>query len=222
MSDSQIAEIQSRRVISTPAEVDFEVRAAEGSIYTGGRLLIGIVTFAYASLAFAYFYLRSSNNQDLWRPGGITAPTDLGAAIFGVIAFSALLQAYGIRRLRSGFSLDWLVAGWTAVLGGLIAVGLQIFQLTRLPFFPGSSGYASCFVGWAALDIASLFGAVYWLETVLARGLRLRSSIDDEPDASDQALVSLRLLRANLDGCSYFWLYYAVVSLLFWLMFYVF
>ena len=46
-------------------------------------------------------------------------------------------------------TLDWQVAGWTAVLGGLLAIGLQIWQLTELPFFPGSSGYASCFIGWA-------------------------------------------------------------------------
>jgi heme/copper-type cytochrome/quinol oxidase subunit 3 len=221
VSDSaHLAEIESRRILSTPEETEYEVRAAESSIYTGGRLLVGIVTFAYASLAFAYFYLRSSNNENLWRPGGITAPTGLGAAVFGVVAFSALLQAYGVHRLRAGFTLDWLVAGWTAVLGALIAVGLQIFELTRLPFFPGSSGYASCFVGWAALDVASIFAAAYWLETVLARAMRLRGTLEGGATSPDAA-ASLRLLRVNIEGCSYFLLYYALVSLLFWLLFYV-
>ena len=56
----------------TPEEIAFELRAQEGALWTGGRLLIGIWAFAFAALAFAYFYLRSANNQDLWRPGGVT------------------------------------------------------------------------------------------------------------------------------------------------------
>ena len=52
----------------TPEEIAFELRAQEGALWTGGRLLIGIWAFAFAALAFAYFYLRSANNEDLWRP----------------------------------------------------------------------------------------------------------------------------------------------------------
>ncbi len=218
---SSLTEIQARHIVSTPEEAEYEVRAAELSIFTGGRLMIGIVTFAYASLAFAYFYLRSSNNEDLWRPHGVTAPTALGAAIFAVVAASALIQVYGVRRLRAGFTIDWMVAGWTAILGGLVAMGLQIFELTRLPFFPGSSGYASCFIGWAAMNIASLAACIYWLETVLARALRVRATLQAGRSAAGETAISTRLLRANLEGCSYFWMYYALVSLLFWLFFYV-
>ena len=133
----------------TPEEIAFELRAQEGALWTGGRLLIGIWAFAFAALAFAYFYLRSANNEDLWRPGGITAPTATGAAIFAITVAAALLVQFGERRFRDNETLDWQVAGWTAVLGGLLVIGLQIWQLTDLPFFPGSSGYASCFIAWA-------------------------------------------------------------------------
>ena len=54
----------------TPEEIAFELRAQEGALWTGGRLLIGIWAFAFAALAFAYFYLRSANNENLWRPKG--------------------------------------------------------------------------------------------------------------------------------------------------------
>jgi MFS family permease len=111
----------------TPEEIAFELRAQEGALWTGSRLLIGIFAFGFAALAFAYFYLRSANNEDLWRPGGITAPTDIGAAIFAVAVASALLVQFGERRFRINETLDWQVAGWTAVAGGLLAVGLQIF-----------------------------------------------------------------------------------------------
>jgi heme/copper-type cytochrome/quinol oxidase subunit 3 len=217
------AEIHARHITSTPAEAAYEQRAAELSIWTGGRLVVAIATFVYASLAFAYFYLRSSNNEDLWRPGGVTAPTALGATIFALVGASALLNSFGVRRMRAGYSMDWIVAGWLAVLGGLIAIGVQVFELTRLPFFPGSSGYASCFVGWAALNIAALLIATYWLETVLARGLRLRGELNHDLDAEtpEDATHAVRLFRNNLESCSYFWIYLGGVSLLFWLLFYV-
>src|ERR1022692_534070 len=89
----------------TPEEIAFELRAQEGALWTGGRLVIGIWTFAFASLAFAYFYLRSANNQDLWRPHDITAPTGAGAAIFAITVACAFLNVYGVRRFRSGVAL---------------------------------------------------------------------------------------------------------------------
>src|ERR1700722_3996011 len=79
----------------TPEEIAFELRAQEGALWTGGRLLIGIWVFAFAALAFAYFYLRSSNDDNLWRPGGITAPTVPGAAIFAITLAAALLVQFG-------------------------------------------------------------------------------------------------------------------------------
>src|ERR1700684_765398 len=143
----------------SPEEIAFELRAQEGALWTGGRLLIGIWAFAFAALAFAYFYLRSANNEDLWRPGGITAPTGVGAAIFAITVACAVLVNFGDRRFGSDETLDWQVAGWLAVFGGLLVVGLQIWQLTALPFFPGSSGYASCFIGWVVMDIRLV---VFW------------------------------------------------------------
>src|ERR1700733_10577214 len=205
----------------TPEEIAFELRAQEGALWTGGRLLIGIWTFAFAALAFAYFYLRSANNEDLWRPGGITAPTAAGAAIFAVTVASALLVQFGERRFRNNETVDWQVAGWLTVLGGLLAIGLQVWQLTELPFFPGSSGYASCFIGWGAMNIAVLLSGTYWIETILAREIRLRRAMAQDGGAPSSTLPVARLFRANLNGCTYFWGFIGLVALLFWLLFYV-
>jgi heme/copper-type cytochrome/quinol oxidase subunit 3 len=205
----------------TPEEIAFELRAQEGALWTGSRLLIGIFAFGFAALAFAYFYLRSANNEDLWRPGGITAPTAIGAAIFAVTVTSALLVQLGERRFRINETLDWQVAGWTAVAGGLLAVGLQIWQLTQLPFFPGSSGYASCFIAWGALNILLILSGTYWIETILARELRLRRAMAQDGGAPNSTLPVARLFRVNLNGCTYFWGFIALVATLFWLLFYV-
>jgi heme/copper-type cytochrome/quinol oxidase subunit 3 len=205
----------------TPEEIAFELRAQEGALWTGGRLLIGIWAFAFAALAFAYFYLRSANNGDLWRPNGVTAPTAAGAAIFAITVAAALLVQFGERRFRDSEILDWRVAGWTAVFGGLLVVGLQIWQMTDLPFFPGSSGYASCFIAWGAMNIALVLGGTYWIETILAREMRLRRAIVQDGGAPNSTLPVARLFRANLNGCTYFWGFIALVATVFWVLFYV-
>ena len=102
-------------------------------------------------------------------------------------------------------SLDWEVAGWTSVLGGLVAVGLQVWQLTDLPFFPGSSGYASCFIGWAILNIVLILTGLYWLETLLARQARLRRALREDGGTAQSTLPVARMFRANLEGCTYYW-----------------
>jgi heme/copper-type cytochrome/quinol oxidase subunit 3 len=205
----------------TPEEIAFELRAQEGALWTGGKLVVGIWAFAFAALAFAYFYLRSANNEDLWRPGGITAPSGTGAAIFAITVASALLIQYGQRRFRANETLDWQVAGWTAVAGGLLAIALQVWQLTDLSFFPGSSGYASCFIAWAIMNIVFLLSGVYWIETILAREIRLRRAMAQDGGAPGSTLPVARILRVNLSGCTYYWGFIALVSLFFWVLFYV-
>jgi heme/copper-type cytochrome/quinol oxidase subunit 3 len=205
----------------TPEELAYELRAAEASLWTGTRLVIGILVFVLSSLAFSYFYLRSINSEDLWRPDGVTAPTGTGAAIMAFTVATAALVGFAVRRLRRATTLDWQVAGWMAVIGGLIVVGLQIWQLTKLPFFPGANGYASCFVGWAALNILMILGGVYWCETLLARFLRLRRAFAEEGGAPGTPLPSARLFRANADGCVYYWGFIGAAAVFFWLLFYV-
>ena len=134
---------------------------------------------------------------------------------------SALLVQFGERRFRINETLDWQVAGWTTVAGGLLAVGLQIWQLTQLPFFPASSGYASCFIAWGALNVLLILSGTYWIETILARELRLRRAMAQDGGAPNSTLPVARLLRVNLNGCTYFWGFIALLATFFWLLFYV-
>lgn len=209
------------QLMSTPEEMAYELRAAEGAIWTGTRLVVGIFLFVFASLAFAYFYLRSSNNSNLWRPDGVTAPSTIGASIFAVVVASGLVNFYGTLRIRKGAAVDWQVAGWTAVGGFLLAVSLQIWELTRLPFSPGSSGYSSTFIGWAVLNIMLLIGSAYWLETLLARAIRLRRAMVEDGGPARSSAPPARLFRANLEGCTTFLGFAALVNLVFWVLIYV-
>jgi len=123
--------------------------------------------------------------------------------------------------MRKGSLLDWEVSGWTALLGILVSVGLQVWQLTELPFFPGSSGYASCFIGWAVMNIMLLLGAAFWLESNLVLCLRIKRRDSDDGDPAVSAGSSAQLFRANVEACTYFFGFTALVSGLFWVFFYL-
>lgn len=205
---------------STPEEREFELRAQIGSIWSGGRLFIGMYTFLLASEVFSYFYLRSSNNGMLWRLPHQHAPIAYGWAVFISMTITALLAMYGQRRLRKGNVADFQVAGWTGVGIGLIALILQIWQLTKLSFFPGSSGYASTFMGFVVLNIISIVLGTYWLETTLARSLRLRKELGGESPELSTA-PEARLFRANVASMAYFWGFLALSGAMFTAMFYV-
>ena len=205
---------------NTPEELEFELRAHIGSIWSGGRLFIGIYTFLLTSLVFSYFYLRSSNNALLWRPDHVTAPTSYGWAIYTLTLMTALLAIYGKMRLKKGGVLEWQVAGWTGVAALLVALFLQIYEFTAVPFYPGSSGYASTFIGFCVINIMTIFICLYWLETTLARGLRL----DKEIGVGNVVVSrdpSAQSFRANVSSMTYFMGFIALASTLLFAMFYL-
>ena len=204
----------------TPEEREYEMRAHISSIWTGGRLFIGIYTFMLASLAFSYFYLRSSNNGLLWRPDHITAPRPYGLLVFGFSLVTSILAYVGRKRLVSGSFSDFSVAAWSGVVTGLLALLFQILELSHLGFYPGSSGYASCFVGFAVMNIGTLVVSAYWLETTVARGMRIRRELGgDNPEFSSQPRA--RSFRADVAAMAYFQVFVALTGALLFAMFYL-
>jgi heme/copper-type cytochrome/quinol oxidase subunit 3 len=204
----------------TPEEREYEMRAHISSIWTGGRLFIGIYTFMLASLVFSYFYLRSSNNGLLWRPDHITAPRPYGLLVFGFSLTTSILAYFGRQRLVKGSFSDFSVAAWSGVGTGLLALLIQILELSHLGFFPGSSGYASCFVGFAVMNIGTLAISAYWLETTVARGMRIRREVSgDNPEFSSQPRA--RAFRADVAAMAYFQVFVALTGALLFAMFYL-
>ncbi len=221
----------STQLVETPEEVAHELRAAEGAIWIGSRLLLGIAAFAFASLGFAYFYLRSINNADLWRPHGVTVSVSFGVAILVTSLTSTGLNVYGTWRRRTGRLLDAEVAGWMTLGAGALAVGVQMWELFELRFYPGSSGYASCFIAWAVLNMVLLLSGVYWTETMLVRSLRVRRA-ERSPGAplsdgiatrGEMAAYPLsgRLQDIEVVAANHYWAFIGLVNLVFFLMFYV-
>lgn len=205
-------------------EAELELRSAEGATWTGSRLLIGVTVFVWLAVAFAYFYLREVDTAAAWRPHDVTPPPLLGAIIAFSVVVGAAITQYGRWRLRAGERFDWLVAGWVTVGLGVLVVCLQIWELGRLSFQPGLSGYTSVFVGFAPLFVAFVLGGTYWLETLLAQAVRQgrAAAAGGAAERSGPSSITVRRLhRASLDGCTYFWWYMALVSLVFWIVFYI-
>ena len=204
----------------TPEEREYDMRAHISSIWTGGRLFIGIYTFFLASLVFSYFYLRSSNNGLLWRPDHITAPRPYGLLVFGFSLVTSILAYVGRKRLVGGSYTDFSVAAWSGVGTGLLALLFQILELSHLGFFPGSSGYASCFMGFAVMNIGTLLISAYWLETTVARGMRIRRELPgDNPEFSSHPRA--RAFRADVAAMAYFQVFVGLTGALLFAMFYL-
>jgi heme/copper-type cytochrome/quinol oxidase subunit 3 len=204
----------------TPEEREYELRAHIGAIWTGGRLFIGIYTFLIASLAFSYFYLRSSNNGLLWRPDHVTAPSTYGWSIWALTMLAVVMAIFGQSRLRKGSVGDWRLAIWVGVGASVLALFLQIWEYQKLNFYPGSSGYASTFIGYSVINIMTLVIVAYWLETSVARSLLMRKQLSGEsPETS--MLATGQSFRANVASMTYFLGFVALACTLMFAMFYL-
>jgi heme/copper-type cytochrome/quinol oxidase subunit 3 len=195
--------------------------AAVGAIWTGSRLLIGVCTFFYAAFGFGFFYLRSLNSYGRWHPHAQAPSVLLGTAATVLLLAAAAVHYFGLLRLRRGLNLDWRVAS-VATLGlGVFSVALQVFEMTRLNFFPGSSGYASMFVGWVPIHLIFVVGGLYWLETLVARSLRVRDSWTGQAHLTDAVSSEAVRHRASLDAFNTYFVFVALAGVVFWFLFYV-
>lgn len=208
-------------MLSEEADAEYELESEEGSLWTGTRLLMGLLAMAWSGVVFAYFYLEAVDVGPAWRPHGVTPPPLLGTLIAGCVLMGALILSYGAWKFQQGLAFEWSIGAWLCVALGLIAVGLQIWQLTRLSFYPGESGYTSVFIGFAPLNAAFIFGGALWAEMAVARTIRLGGEIGPESYLGLSTLPQVRVLRAQISGLVYFWWFMVGISLLFWILFYI-
>jgi heme/copper-type cytochrome/quinol oxidase subunit 3 len=203
-------------------EAAFYQETALNATWTGSRLILGSLSFGFGAFAFAYFFLRSVNSHGLWHPPTLKSPQPwAGALIMALIVVSAAAQSVGLRRIKAGNKAFWQVCGSAAMAFGLGAIGLQVWQLLNLPFFPGSAGYASVFVGFSAVFVAVIFAAMIWLEILIAKAARIPGiSFVEQPPTYAEAFRVQRF-QASLSAFTVVWNYLAVIAVVFWVLFYV-
>jgi heme/copper-type cytochrome/quinol oxidase subunit 3 len=209
-------------VESKAEEAGFYHEAALNAAWTGSRLAVGGMTFLFGCFVFAYFYLRSLNSNDMWHPAGFTGPQQwAGGVIMGLVVLSALVQYLGLARIKAGHKGAWISAAVLALVLGLGAMGLQVWQLLNLPFFPGSAGFASVFVGETPVVLVFVFAMMIWLETLIMRARSIPEiSFVEQPPTYTEAF-GVQRFQANLSAFTVVWNYLAAVAILFWVLFYL-
>ncbi len=206
----------------TAEEAGFYHEAGLGATWTGSRLAMGGLTFLFGSFVFAYFYLRSINSNGRWHGSGFIKPSiAMGTIIVALVVISAALNTVTLQRIKAGSKSAWQTGGWVALVLGLAAVALMIIQLLFLPFWPGSSGYSSVFVGTYPVYLTVVLAMMIWLEILLMRSRSL-PAIDfvEQPPTFTEAFVVQRF-QANLSAFTAVWNYMAVVGIVFWVLFYL-
>ena len=203
-------------------EAGFYHEAALNAAWTGSRFAIGALSFLYGAFAFAYFYLRSVNSEGRWEGSGYHAPQiGYGVAVLVLVVVSAVVQYVGLTRIKAGAKSAWQSTALVALVLGLAAVALEIVQLLNLPFQPGSSGFSSVFTGFYPVMLVSWLAAMIWLEILIMRVRPLTSiSFLEQPPTYAEAFAVQRF-QSSLSAFTLIWNFMAVVTLFFFLLFYV-
>jgi heme/copper-type cytochrome/quinol oxidase subunit 3 len=203
-------------------EEGFYHEAALNAAWTGSRLAVGGLCFLFGSFVFAYFYLRSINSSGRWMGSGYHAPSMVyGTVIMIAVLLSAGIHYAALQQAKAGKKRLWQIGALTALLLGVAAIVLQILELLYLPFWPGSSGFSSVFTGFYPVLIVVLLVAMIWLETLLARSRFIPAiSFVEQPPTYKEAFMVQRF-QSSLSGFATVWNFLAVVTVLFWVLFYV-
>jgi heme/copper-type cytochrome/quinol oxidase subunit 3 len=187
------------------------------ALSVASRLLAGASTFFFLAFIFAYFYLRSINQNHLWRHGHIDPNQALGAAMIGCVVLSAILTVIAGRQMQSG-SRGWLGPAGAGVALGLAAVALQCIEYTRQHFGPTDGAYASVFCAWTAMYLIAVLGTMYWLETQVASELRARrkpAPLDGDIRQPD------RLIAPGLAAAVFYWAFLAAIGVVTYVVLYL-
>jgi heme/copper-type cytochrome/quinol oxidase subunit 3 len=200
----------------------FYHESALNAAWTGARLAIGGLSFLFGAFAFAYFYLQSANSHQMWMPSSVTLPRAWqGATIMALVVLSAIIQTVGLQQIKAGRKGPWMQAALAALLFGLAAVAMQIDELVTLPFQPGSDGFASVFTGFYPVALVVWLCAMIWLEILFMRARLIPAiSFVEQPPTYGEAF-NVQRFQASLSSFTVVWNYLAVITFIFWVMFYV-
>ena len=202
-------------------EAAFYHEAGLNATWTGVRIAVGSLSFLFGSFIFAYFYLRSLNSYHLWYTDQTHAPKGIGTVIMALVVVSAVVQTVVLQRIKAGHKGVWQGGALVALVLGLAAIALQIYELASLSFWPADSGFASVFTGFCPVFVAVAFCVMVWLETLFMRARHIPEiSFVEQPPTYAEAFAVQRF-QAGLSAFTVTWNYLAVVAIVAWLLFYL-
>lgn len=203
------------------------------NLVAAGQLLAGATAFFFLTFLFAYFYLRSLNNADMWKPKHVDPSIAWGTVVMACIVASAMLVRFARIDQRAGRREAQRLKLLLAAGFGIASLVLQVLTWTHQPFGPADGGYASVYFGWTAFLFLWVLGTMFWLETVLATSWRYRKepagAVNVSPGhaSGDPGRMGhdirnpVALNRAELGALSFFWTFLAGIAVLAWIILYL-
>jgi heme/copper-type cytochrome/quinol oxidase subunit 3 len=201
------------------------------NLNAAAHLLASATAFFFLAFVFAYFYLRSLNNDHLWKPKHVNPSLTLGTLVMALTVASAVFVRLGLADHRAGRRPQWRLKGAVALAAGVVAVVLQVVEWTTVGFGPADGGYASVFVGWTAFNVFFIVGTLIWLENLLATAIRYHKIPSGAPAPGEASgdpgrmghdiADPLSLVRPGLEALSFYWAFLAGLGVLAWVILYL-
>jgi heme/copper-type cytochrome/quinol oxidase subunit 3 len=191
------------------------------ALSSAARLLAGATTFFFLAFAFAYFYLRSLNQEGWWKPTAallkeqkelhvsLSPGQGLGAAFIACLLISAAATFVAGRGIRTK-SPGWLAPAIAGLVLGLVAVALQCVEYADQHFGPTDGAYASVFCAWTGFYLIAVLCTMYWIETQVAPELRARRTPAEHGDIADPDT----LISPGLEAAAFYWAFLASLGLI--------
>ncbi len=215
----------------------FEIMEAEEpqllarNLSSAAHLFASATAMFFLGFVFAYFYLRSLNNNGLWHPKHVDPSLTLGTLSTAAWALGAGVLWLGVRDRRADRRAQWRVKGSVALALGLFAIVLQIVEWLTAGFGPADGAYASVYLGWTAYLVLFGAGALFWLETTLATSIRYRKTLSGAPApgeasgdpyrAEHDIADPLSLVPPSLDAVGFYWIWFAGLVVIAWIILYL-
>ena len=108
---------------------------------------------------------------------------------------------------------------------------LQVVEWLTSGFGPADGGYASVYFGWTAFLVLFGAGSLFWLETTLATSIRYRNTLTGSPAPGEASgdphrrahdiEDPLSLVPPSLEAVTFYWIYFAVLVVIAWIILYL-
>lgn len=211
-----------RQITITAAQRDeaIERASAKGAYWTGSRLFAALSAMLFGAAVFAYFYLHSLDNNTLWRAPGQRPSDFISVSVLVMTLAGAGAFWFYTRGISSGRKVrpsDWKVATILATALFLAAGAVQLWGMTRTGFAAGSSGFASVYTASMPVFAVYCLGTAYWLETLVARSLRVPWLL--APQGGNRDSAELVAFVGSAVGARLFVIFVAGVNILLFVLF---
>ena len=199
------------------------------NLIVGSHFWSSATVFFFLPFLFAYFYLRSLNQDHLWRPKHVDPSLTLGTLAAASVVLAAVLLRLALLDHRAERRPAWRVKGAVALALLVASIAFQIAEWATQGFGPTNGGYASVYVGWTGVQALFVLALAYWVETTLATSIRYRNarapapgeaSGDPHRDAHDIE-DPLSLVRSSLGAVSFYATTMAGIVAITWLVLYI-